>query len=262
MSELQAAAPRPEVARVPRHVAIIMDGNHRWAKARGLPGAAGHRAGAKNVRPIAEACADAGVEYLTLFALSTENLERPKREVDLLLDLMRRFIEDNVDELRERGVRLRIIGDRSRFAAEMQMLMMRAEQTTRHNTRLHLTIAANYGGRWDITQAVNTWLAENPGATHIDEAGLDAHLALPFAPEPDLFIRTGGEQRISNFLLWQLAYAELYFADTLWPDFDAAALDTAIASYRKRERRFGRTSEQLGEEAGAAFVPLRTPTDA
>jgi undecaprenyl diphosphate synthase len=243
MSELQAAAPRPEVAHVPRHVAIIMDGNHRWAKARGLPGAAGHRAGAKNVRPIAEACADAGVEYLTLFALSTENLERPKREVDLLLDLMRRFIEDNVDELRERGVRLRIIGDRSRFAAEMQMLMMRAEQTTRHNTRLHLTIAANYGGRWDITQAIRQVaksVAEGRLAPEsIDEKQLAEHLSIGNLPAPDLCIRTGGDHRISNFLLWDLAYTELYFTERYWPEFTAARLLEAIECYAGRQRRFG-----------------------
>jgi undecaprenyl diphosphate synthase len=243
MSELQAAVPRPEVARVPRHVAIIMDGNHRWAKARGMPGAAGHRAGTKNVRPIAEACADAGVEYLTLFALSTENLERPKREVTLLLELMRRFLEENVDELNERGVRLRVIGDRSRFAAELQMLMMRAEQLTRHNTRLHLTIAASFGGRWDIVQSVRQIakaVAEGRlSPDDVDENRLAEHLSIGNLPAPDLCIRTGGDHRISNFLLWDLAYTELYFTDAYWPEFKPARLLEAFESYAGRQRRFG-----------------------
>src|SRR3954447_7190898 len=197
MSELQAsAAQTADTDIVPRHVAIIMDGNHRWAKARGLPGAAGHRAGARNIRPVAERCADLGVRYLTIFALSTENLDRPRREVDLLLQLMRRFLEDNVEEVRERGVRLRIIGDRSRFAAELQMLMKRAEQITRDNDQLHLTIAANYGGRWDITQAMRA-LARGVAAGQIDPEKVDEHtvsglLSMGALPPPDLCIRTGG----------------------------------------------------------------------
>jgi undecaprenyl diphosphate synthase len=243
MSELQAAAPRPAPARVPRHVAIIMDGNHRWARARGLPGALGHRAGTKNVRPIAEACADAGVEYLTLFALSTENLDRPKREVDLLLDLMRRFLEDNVDELAARGVRLRIIGDRSRFAAELQMLMKRAEQMTRQNVRLNLTIAANYGGRWDITQATQAVVrAVSEGRLRpeeVDENRIAEFLSIGALPAPDLCIRTGGDHRISNFLLWELAYSELYFTDSFWPEFKPERLLEAFDAFAQRQRRFG-----------------------
>ena len=244
MSELQAAEARPEPALVPRHVAIIMDGNHRWAKARGLPGPAGHRAGTKNVRPIAEACADLGVEYLTLFALSTENLDRPKREVDLLLELMRRFLEDNVDELAERGVRLRVIGERSRFAAELQMLMRRAEQMTRHNTRLNLTIAASYGGRWDITQAVKQIaraVAKGElSPESIDEARLAEYLSIGTLPSPDLCIRTGGDHRISNFVLWDLAYTELYFTDAYWPEFKVDKLAEAFDCFARRQRRFGR----------------------
>src|SRR5262245_15809782 len=174
MSELPVSAASVDSDLVPRHVAIIMDGNHRWALARHLPGAAGHRAGSRNVRPIAERCADLGVRYLTLFALSTENLDRPKREVDLLLGLMRRFLEDNIDELQERGVRLRIIGDRVRFAAELQMLMKRAEQITRDNDRLHLTIAANYGGRWDIIQAMRA-LARAVRDGQVDPDHVDEH---------------------------------------------------------------------------------------
>ncbi len=244
MSELQAALPDSQTSAVPRHLAIIMDGNHRWAKARHLPGPAGHRAGTKNVRPIAEACADLGVEYLTLFALSTENLDRPKREVDLLLDLMRRFLNDNVDELNERGVRLRIIGERGRFAAELQMLMRRAEQLTKDNNRLHLTIAANYGGRWDITQAVRRlagMIAEgraDPEA--IDEEMLAQYLSIGALPAPDLCIRTGGDHRISNFLLWDLAYTELYFTDAFWPEFDQVKLAQAFECFARRQRRFGR----------------------
>ena len=244
MSELQASAAQIDNDPVPRHVAIIMDGNHRWAKARGLPGAAGHRAGARNIRPIAERCADLGVRYLTIFALSTENLERPRREVELLLHLMRRFLEDNVEELRQRGVRLRIIGERGRFAADLQMLMKRAEQITRDNDQLHLTIAANYGGRWDITQAMRV-LARGVANGQIDPDKVDEHtvgslLSLGNLPPPDLCIRTGGDQRISNFLLWDLAYSELYFTDSYWPEFDEARLADAFDSYRQRQRRFGR----------------------
>jgi undecaprenyl diphosphate synthase len=244
MSELQTSSAPIDNDPVPSHVAIIMDGNHRWAKARHLPGAAGHRAGARNIRPIAERCADLGVRYLTIFALSTENLDRPKREVDLLLSLMRRFLEDNVDELHDRGVRLRIIGDRSRFAAELQMLMKRAEQITRDNDQLHLTIAANYGGRWDITQAMQA-LARAVGAGHVDPDKVDEHtvgamLSMGSLPPPDLCIRTGGDQRISNFLLWDLAYSELYFTDAYWPEFDEVCLADAFEAFRARQRRFGR----------------------
>jgi undecaprenyl diphosphate synthase len=244
MSELQVSAASVDSDLVPRHVAIIMDGNHRWAQARHLPGAAGHRAGSRNVRPIAERCADLGVRYLTLFALSTENLDRPKREVDLLLGLMRRFLEDNIDELHERGVRLRIIGDRARFAAELQMLMKRAEQITRDNDRLHLTIAANYGGRWDIIQAMRSLArAVSEGQVHpdqVDEDTVSGLLSLGNLPAPDLCIRTGGDQRISNFLLWDLAYSELYFTDAFWPEFNDARLEHAFETYRNRQRRFGR----------------------
>jgi undecaprenyl diphosphate synthase len=245
MSELQASTSTAVADdTVPGHVAIIMDGNHRWAKARHLPGAAGHRAGARNIRPIAERCADLGVRYLTIFALSTENLDRPKREVDLLLGLMRRFLEDNVDELHDRGVRLRVIGDRSRFAAELQMLMKRAEQMTRDNDQLHLTIAANYGGRWDITQAMRALAkAVRHGQVdpdNVDEGMVSGLLSMGDLPPPDLCIRTGGDQRISNFLLWDLAYSELYFTDAYWPEFNEVCLDDAMKAFRQRKRRFGR----------------------
>lgn len=229
---------------VPRHVAIIMDGNHRWAKRRRLPGAAGHRAGAKNVRPVAEACADAGVDILTLFAFSTENWQRPTREVRLLMDLMRNVLEHDIEELNERGVRLRIIGDRSRFEADLQMRMNRAEALTRRNERMTLNIAANFGGRWDIVRAARL-LAEEVEqgrltAAQVDEAAFRRHLSLGDLPAPDLCIRTGGDARISNFLLWDLAYTELYFTDAYWPAFSHGNLADALAWFGDRQRRFGR----------------------
>jgi undecaprenyl diphosphate synthase len=227
---------------VPRHVAIIMDGNGRWARSRLLPRIAGHRRGLEAVRATVENCAERGIEYLTLFAFSSENWRRPAEEVTLLMQLFQSALTSEAQRLHEAGVRLKVVGDLARFGRKMARLIERAEGLTAGNKRLTLTIAANYGGRWDILQAANK-VKERP----IDEAALAPHLAMSYAPEPDLFIRTGGEQRISNFLLWQLAYTELYFTDTLWPDFDAAALDQAIASYRNRERRFGRTSDQVAE---------------
>ncbi|MEM7220061.1 MAG: polyprenyl diphosphate synthase [Pseudomonadota bacterium] len=229
---------------VPRHVAIIMDGNHRWAKRQHLPGAAGHRAGAKNVKTIAKACADRGVEYLTLFAFSTENWSRPRREVNLLMDLMRGVLKNDIDELHENGVRLAIIGDTSAFASDLQMLMNRAETLTRDNRRMHLTIAVNYGGRWDIAAAARR-IAERVAAGEIEPAAvneelLESHLSLAGLPEPDLCVRTGGDRRISNFLLWDFAYTELYFTESFWPDFDDGELSRAIADFTTRQRRFGR----------------------
>jgi len=223
-----------------------MDGNGRWAKQRMLPRVAGHRKGVESVRTSVKACIERGVEYLTLFAFSSENWRRPADEVSILMDLFLRALEQEVAKLHENGIRFKTVGDTSRFEPRIRELIAGAEQLTASNDRLTLTVAANYGGRWDIAQAVKRLLAANPAACagFVPEA-LDPFLALAYAPEPDLFIRTGGEQRISNFLLWQLAYTELYFTETLWPDFNADALDLAIASYRQRERRFGRTSEQL-----------------
>ena len=232
---------------VPRHVAIIMDGNGRWARKRMLPRIAGHRRGVEAVRETVEACGARGVRYLTLFAFSSENWRRPPEEVALLMQLFASVLAKEVDKLDRNGVRMRVVGDVTRFDAKLRRLIEQSEARTAGNQGLTLTIAANYGGRWDILQAFNRCLAQNPGRERVDESELAPHLAMAYAPEPDLFIRTGGEQRISNFLLWQLAYAELYFTDTLWPDFGAAALDEAIASYRMRERRFGRTSEQVAE---------------
>jgi undecaprenyl diphosphate synthase len=230
---------------VPRHVAIIMDGNGRWARQRLLPRIAGHRRGVEAVRATVENCAQRGVEYLTLFAFSSENWRRPAEEVALLMQLFQAALSNEVERLHKNGIRLKVVGDIRRFDAKIRLLIEQGERLTAQNQRLTLTIAANYGGRWDILQAMNRLLKERQPVEAVDEQALAPYLAMSYAPEPDLFIRTGGEQRISNFLLWQLAYSELYFTDTLWPDFDAAALDQAIASYRGRERRFGRTSEQV-----------------
>ncbi len=227
-----------------------MDGNGRWAKQRFLPRIAGHKRGVEAVRNTVRACGDAGVEYLTLFAFSSENWRRPADEVSFLMQLFIGALEQEVEKLHKNGIRFKVIGDLSRFEPKLVDLIRDAERLTQDNDRLTLTIAANYGGRWDILQAANRMLKEHPGlASGFGENDLAPYLSLNYAPEPDLFIRTGGEQRISNFLLWQLAYTELYFTDLLWPDFDAQVLDSAIASYRQRERRFGRTSEQLPQSA-------------
>ncbi len=230
----------------PRHIAIIMDGNGRWAKKRFLPRVAGHKRGVDTVRKVVRNCIDRGVDFLTLFAFSSENWRRPQEEVSFLMQLFLRSLEDEVVRLHENGIRLRVVGDLSRFDKPLVDLIARSEALTIANTRLTLTICANYGGRWDIMQAVNRLVRDKPElAGSYTEADLTPYLALAYAPEPDLFIRTGGEQRISNFLLWQLAYTEFHFTDTLWPAFDSHAFQRALDSFRQRERRFGRTSEQL-----------------
>ncbi len=242
----------PQTAAVPKHVAVIMDGNGRWAKKRFLPRVAGHVKGVELVREMVRACLERGIRYLTLFAFSSENWRRPAEEVSLLMELFVKALQQEVEKLDRNGVRLRVIGDLGRFDPKLQHLIREAEEKTAHNDRLDLTIAANYGGRWDIMQAVNRMLAARPDRrAGWEEGDLEPYLSMQFAPEPDLFIRTGGEERISNFLLWQLAYTELYFTPTLWPDFDAAEFDKAILSYQQRERRFGRTSEQLTEKPNA-----------
>ena len=236
----------PQPGAIPRHVAIILDGNGRWAKKRFLPRFAGHKKGVETVREMVKSCLERGITHLTLFAFSSKNGRRPAEEVGLLMRLFVKALENEVSRLQKNGVRLRIVGDLSRFDPVLRRLIADAEEKTAGNEALHLTIAANYGGRWDIMQAVNRMLANQPEKrSGWVEADLEPYLSMHFAPEPDLFIRPGGEQRISNFLLWQLAYSEFYFTDTLWPEFDAAALDQAIAFYRQRERRFGQTSEQL-----------------
>ena len=241
----------PDVSRVPRHIAIIMDGNGRWARKRFLPRVAGHTRGVEAVRGTIRSVIERGVEYLTLFAFSSENWRRPVEEVSFLMQLFIKSLQKEVKRLHENNICFRVIGDRSRFDPLLVKAIEAAEKLTANNTRLHLTVAANYGGRWDVLSAVNRVLARQPGVTEMSEEMIDAELSMNFAPEPDLFIRTGGEQRISNFLLWQLAYSEFYFTDALWPDFDAKLLNQAIASYQERERRFGRTSEQLITAIGA-----------
>lgn len=242
----------PEAREIPRHIAIIMDGNGRWAKQRFLPRIAGHKRGVEAVRSAVRTCAERGVEHLTLFAFSSENWRRPMEEVKFLMQLFVHALESEVIKLHQNDIRFQVIGDLSRFDERVVNLIQEAEEKTKNNQKLNLTVAANYGGRWDILQAVNRMVRNDPSKTvEYVEADLAPHLAMGGAPEPDLFIRTGGETRISNFLLWQLAYTELYFTDVLWPDFNAAALDAAILSYQQRERRYGRTSEQL--QAGVAL---------
>lgn len=240
----------PDTGDVPRHVAIIMDGNGRWATSRHLPRAAGHSKGVDRVEEIVEACVARGITHLTLFAFSSENWRRPPDEVSLLMRLFMGTLERQVARLHSNGIRLSIIGDLERFEPRLRELIAVAHRKTSDNHRLTLTIAANYGGRADILAAFRKLVVARPelaaDPSGITEEALAPYLAMHDAPEPDLFIRTGGEQRISNFLLWQLAYTELYFTDVHWPSFDAEQLDRAIASYRMRERRFGRTSEQVG----------------
>jgi undecaprenyl diphosphate synthase len=226
-----------------------MDGNGRWATKRLLPRVAGHVKGVDAVRKIVEACVDRGVEYLTLFAFSSENWRRPADEVSYLMGLFVTALEREVSKMHANNIRLKVVGDLSRFDAKLQDMIANAERRTANNSRLTVTVCANYGGRWDIMQATSKMVAANPGKTEYTEEMLAPHLAMAYAPEPDLFIRTGGEERISNFLLWQLAYSELYFTDTFWPDFSPESLDTAIASYQSRERRFGRTGEQVANKA-------------
>ncbi len=235
----------PQAADLPRHLAIVMDGNGRWARKRVLPRVAGHVRGLETVRRVVRLCLARGIPNLTLFAFSAENWRRPADEVSFLMGLFLKALHEEVRRLHQNGIRLRVIGDVSRFDARLQAAIGEAEQLTAGNTALNLSIAANYGGRQDILQAIHAMLAAHPDKrTGFTEQDLGAHLALARLPEPDLFIRTGGEERISNFLLWQFAYTELYFTACLWPDFDEAAFDAAIASFSQRERRFGRTGEQ------------------
>lgn len=236
----------PETDMIPRHVAIIMDGNGRWAKARLLPRVAGHKHGVETVRTAIKACIARGINYLTLFAFSSENWRRPTEEISFLMQLFITVLEQEIIKLHESGIRFKVIGDLTKFEPKIIEFIRNGEVMTAANTRLTLTIAANYGGRWDIMQATRKMLAQHPKLiSNFVEDDLSQHFAMSYAPEPDLFIRTGGEQRISNFLLWHLAYTELYFTETLWPDFNESSLDLAIQSYQQRERRFGRTSEQL-----------------
>ncbi|HSV58079.1 MAG TPA: polyprenyl diphosphate synthase [Variovorax sp.] len=236
-------------AAVPHHIAIVMDGNGRWATKRFLPRVAGHKQGVESLRRCVKACAARGVGVLTVFAFSSENWNRPADEVSGLMELMVLALGREVPRLCEDGVRLHFIGERGGLSEKLANGLVQAETATAHNSRLIFNVCFNYGGRWDIARAAAK-LAERGEA--ITEASLDRAMALSHVPDPDLFIRTGGEQRLSNFLLWQSAYAELFFSDRLWPEFDEAALDDAIAAYQGRERRFGKTSAQV--------APFNTPT--
>ncbi len=263
MTRLPASAPVPDTAGIPRHIALVMDGNGRWAIQRGLPRIAGHRKGVEVVRDIARACAERGIAYLTLFAFSSENWHRPEEEVAFLMRLFANVLEREIGNMHENGIRLRVIGDLTRFKPPLQRQIQRAEEKTAHNTRMTLTVAANYGGRWDILQAARRCACAALKAGRmppLDEADIAKHLAIAYAPEPDLLIRTGGEQRISNFLLWQLAYTELYFTDTFWPDFNTEAFAHALNWYRGRERRFGLISAQRVPSAysSAQLIPLKS----
>jgi undecaprenyl diphosphate synthase len=237
---------QPDPSR-PQHVAIIMDGNGRWARQRGLPRSLGHDSGARVVRSVVEHCAAQGIGHLTLFAFSSENWKRPEDEVSKLMGLFTFYLEKEVREMERSGVRLKIIGDRSRFAPRLQELIAQAERATAQNDRIVLHVAANYGGRWDMVEAVRRWQLAHPGQTlsSLTEQELAPYLSLADAPEPDLLIRTGGESRISNFLLWQAAYAELYFSDVLWPDFSVQELDRALAWFAGKDRRFGAVSGRV-----------------
>lgn len=239
--------------RLPKHIAIILDGNNRWAKKRMLPGLAGHRAGVSAVRNIVEACGDCGVEVLTLFAFSSENWNRPKNEVNGLMDLFLGALRRETKKLKRNNIRLKIIGDISGFSPTIQQHIREAEELTADETRITLMIAANYGGMWDIAQASRK-VAEKVErgelrADQVNQDLIELHLSTAGMPAPDLMIRTSGEQRISNFMLWQCAYSEFYFTDTLWPDFDRAELHQALLDYVGRQRRFGKTSEQLEAES-------------
>ena len=240
----------PEVSAIPRHVAIIMDGNGRWASKSMMPRVTGHTEGLAAVRKIVQECRRTGVEYLTIFAFSSENWRRPPEEVGFLMKLFLKSLKAEVSRLAENDICLRVIGDLSRFDKAIQEMVHFSAEKTAGCKALTITVAANYGGRWDILQAMSRCLAANPNLKpeDVSEDLLQPHFSMAYAPEPDLFIRTGGEQRISNFLLWQLAYTELYFTDVLWPDFDEAELHKAFNWFSQRERRFGRTSAQLASQ--------------
>ena len=231
----------------PRHVAFIMDGNGRWARQRRLPRAAGHVKGAAQVRTVIEQCAKRGIEVVTLYAFSTENWARPANEVGALMALFSRYLQNEIDDMQRNGVQLRVIGERSVFSEPLQAAITRAESATAGGDRLVLQLAVNYGGRAELLGAVRQWMKDHPQAdpAEFNEAALTAYLYSPDLPPPDLLVRTAGERRLSNFLLWQTAYTELYFTDTLWPDFDSKALDAALAWFAGRVRRFGQTTEQV-----------------
>jgi undecaprenyl diphosphate synthase len=242
----------PSAPTVPRHIAIVMDGNGRWAKRRLMPRFLGHKQGVDTLVNTVLACADRGVSFLTVFAFSSENWKRPNEEVSGLMSLVMVAVSKYLAVMRKNGVRVRIIGDRTDIAEHVRNAWDHAEESTRQNTRITLSVAFNYGGRWDVVQACRQAIRDGVPADELDEDRLSRYMALSHAPDPDLFIRTGGEIRISNFLLWQAAYSELCFSDCLWPEFGEAELDAAIAEYSRRERRFGGIGEVVTREALAA----------
>ncbi|MCW8877710.1 MAG: polyprenyl diphosphate synthase [Kangiellaceae bacterium] len=230
---------------IPQHVAIIMDGNGRWAQARGKKRTSGHKVGVEKARETVEIAGKLGVESLTLFAFSSENWQRPEEEVSFLMELFVVALKREVKMLNKHGVRLRFLGDTTAFNKKLQQSIAEAEELTANNDKLRLNVAANYGGRWDIVNSVNQFITEHQGKKAITEAELEANLSTSQLPNLDLLIRTGGETRISNFLIWQAAYAELFFTDVLWPDFGQAEFEKAVESYSSRQRRFGKTGEQV-----------------
>lgn len=246
-SKISSTQVVPEVSATPQHLAIVMDGNGRWAAKRHLPRTAGHLRGIGAVRRTVRYCGHKGIKYLTLFSFSSENWRRPQDEVDLLMNLFVRSLQKEVKTLHKNNICLKVIGDLSAFSSQIRELIAEAEDLTKDNDSMYLTIAANYGGRWDILNAFQNYMKEQgvDPERRVDELDFDKYLSMSWAPEPDLFIRTGGEQRISNFLIWQLAYTELYFTPTYWPDIKDKHLDEALAWYATRERRFGQTSAQL-----------------
>ncbi len=238
----------PPGSDLPKHVAIIMDGNGRWAKKRFMPRIAGHKAGVKSARMAVKVCAENNITALTLFAFSSENWNRPRKEVDLLMDLFINSLREEAKSINDNNIRMQIIGDRTAFSEKLQSRIAEVESLTENNTGMTLSIAANYGGRWDIVQAVQQLVADGVKAEDIDQTLIEKYLTLSHLPAPDLFIRTGGEHRISNFLLWQIAYTEQYFTDTLWPDFSEEHFIQAFCDYAGRQRRFGKTGEQVESE--------------
>jgi len=252
VSSFFSRAPTVDTApRVPRHVAIVMDGNGRWAKKRLMPRFFGHKQGVDALVRTVEACADRGIEYLTVFAFSSENWKRPTEEVSGLMNLVLVAVSKYLAKLAGEGVRIRIVGDRSQVSDKVRAAWDEAERATADNRRITLSVAFNYGGRWDIVQACRQAIAAGVSPDELDEARLGSFMAMNYAPDPDLFIRTGGEVRVSNFLLWQVAYSELVFSDCLWPEFGVAELDAALADYAGRDRRFGRVSS---DDAAAEAV--------
>lgn len=242
-----------QAAPVPRHVAIVMDGNGRWAKRRFMPRSMGHKAGVDALVKVVQACSDRGIGFLTVFAFSSENWKRPEQEVSGLMSLLLKALSKHLTRLCADGVRIRVVGDLDSVADSVRNALLDAQRATEHNSRLVLTVAFNYGGRWDILQAARRLATTHKDPSTYTEELLSQHMAMSYAPDPDLLIRTGGEVRLSNFLLWQAAYAELFFTDCLWPDFDAQELDKALTAYAARERRFGDVGEASDDMASASL---------